>query len=90
MGRECSGIVVDVGNQVQSLEINDRVWIYLPLWANQGLMSEYVVVSEKFVSPKPNNISFEGAATMPYALMTFWEEVLVKSQLSSQDMKNKR
>jgi NADPH:quinone reductase-like Zn-dependent oxidoreductase len=81
---------VDVGNQVQSVEINDRVWAYLPLWASEGLMSEYAVISEKYVAVKPNNISYEGAATIPYAFVTFWERIIEKTGLSPQEAKNKR
>ncbi|XP_035702189.1 reticulon-4-interacting protein 1 homolog, mitochondrial isoform X2 [Folsomia candida] len=90
LGRECSGVVVDVGSQVQTLEINDRVWAYLPLWSGKGVMSEYVAVPEKFVALKPNNISFEGAATMPYAFITFWQECIEKYQINPNDIKNRR
>lgn len=79
-----------MGSQVQTLEINDRVWAYLPLWSGKGVMSEYVAVPEKFVALKPNNISFEGAATMPYAFITFWQECIEKYQINPNDIKNRR
>lgn len=90
LGRECSGVVVDVGNQVQSVQINDKVWAYLPLWSARGFMAEYVVVSERFVAQKPSNTTFEGAATMPYAFITFWQECIAKFGINPNEIKNKR
>jgi NADPH:quinone reductase-like Zn-dependent oxidoreductase len=46
-------------------------------------------VSEKFVALKPNNISFEGAATMPYAFITI-SEFIEKYHISPTNIKNKR
>ncbi|CAL8070227.1 unnamed protein product [Orchesella dallaii] len=90
LGRECSGIVVDVGNQVKNIEISDKVFVLVPIWAAQGVMSEFIVVPQKYVAPKPANISYEGAATMPYAFCTFWTEIVTKWNIGPQIAKNKR
>lgn len=88
LGRECSGIIVDMGHQVKSLEINEKVWVYVPIWIPLGMMSEYVVLHEKYVARKPSNISFEEAATLPYAFYTFWNNVVRK--IDSHTARNKR
>ncbi|CAG7652991.1 unnamed protein product [Allacma fusca] len=90
LGRECSGIIVDIGHQVYNFEINDRVWVCLPIWASRGVMSEYIVVPEKYVGQKPKNISFEGAATIPYAALMLWRKVIQEAHLDSNNTKNKR
>ena len=90
LGRECSGIIVEVGVDVRRLEVNDRVWVCLPLWASQGLMAHYVVISQAYVGHKPRNISFEGAATLPYATWVVWERLLPLSRLTPPNWKNKR
>jgi hypothetical protein len=76
LGRECSGIVIDVGSQVTGFDINDRVWVCLPVWSVQGVMSEYIIVPEQYVGHKPKNISFEGAAVLPYASVTIWHKII--------------
>jgi len=85
------GIIIELGSGVKSLNVNDRVWAYLPLESNsQGFMAEYVIVKEKFVGLKPKNLSFESAAILPYAFIIFWEEFVEKNQFSLGDCKNKR
>lgn len=90
LGRECSGVVLDIGHQVCSLEVNDRVWVCVPIWASKGVMSEYIVVSEKYVGLKPKNVTFEGATTIPYAALVLWRKVLQVANLDCNNTKNKR
>lgn len=90
LGRECSGVIVDVGHNVSSLEVNDRVWMCIPIWAARGVMAEYVSVPEKYVALKPKNVSFEAAATIPYAALTLWRKVLIPANLNATNAKNKR
>lgn len=82
--------MVDVGHHVSNIEISDRVWVLVPVWAPQGVMSEFIVVPQKYVAPKPTIISYEGAATMPYAFYTFWTEIVSKERIGPQVAKNKR
>jgi NADPH:quinone reductase-like Zn-dependent oxidoreductase len=77
--------VVEIGSRVQSLEINDKVWALLPLYSENGFLSEFVVCDEKFVGLMPFNLSFEGAATLPYAFVTF-----IDCMEGRFDVKNKR
>ena len=90
MGRECSGTVVDIGHSVKTFEINDKVWVCLPVWAARGVMSEYIVVPEKYVGLKPKNVTFEGAATLPYAALVLWRKVIMPAKLDANTTKNKR
>lgn len=66
LGRECAGVIVDIGKKVKRLDIGDEVWLTVPFWA-QGALCQTVLVSEKRVSKKPKTVEFEGASSLPYA-----------------------
>lgn len=66
MGRDCTGIIVDIGKRVKKLDVGDEVWSTVPFWA-QGTLCQTIRVNENRVSRKPKNIGFEGASSLPYA-----------------------
>lgn len=66
LGRDCSGVVVDIGPGVQKLDVGDEVWAVSPFWAG-GTISEFVLLPEELVARKPRGVGFEGAASLPYA-----------------------
>ncbi|KAL3286910.1 hypothetical protein HHI36_001395 [Cryptolaemus montrouzieri] len=66
LGRDCTGIVTDIGRNVSRIEVGDEVWLSVPFWA-QGTMSQSVRVQEIRVGRKPKNVGFEGACSVPYA-----------------------
>ncbi|MEK6320974.1 MAG: SDR family NAD(P)-dependent oxidoreductase [Acidobacteriota bacterium] len=65
LGDECTGRIVGVGDDVEEYKVGDEVIAI----ANNGF-SSFVTVDLHFVVPKPSNISFEEAATMPVAFST--------------------
>ncbi len=82
--------MVEVGKCVSTFEVNDQVWVLVPIWASQGLMAEYIVLSHRFAARKPRNISFEGAATLPYAAFILFGEILPKAHLGPLTARSKR
>ncbi|KAJ8931594.1 hypothetical protein NQ314_015456 [Rhamnusium bicolor] len=66
LGRDCTGIITDLGAKVKRLEVGDEVWLAVPFWS-QGTLCQSVLVSDNWVSRKPKNIGFEGACSLPYA-----------------------
>ena len=66
---DVSGIVVDKGDEVSDFEIGDIVYARVPQ-EQMGTISEYVAVNSGAVSKKPENISFEEAASLPLAGLT--------------------
>lgn len=66
LGRDCTGLVVDIGKNVTRFDIGDEVWTTSPYWA-QGTMCQYFVANEVDVCLKPSAIGFEGACSIPYA-----------------------
>ena len=59
-GLDASGIVIAVGENVSTVKVGDEV-----IAATMGkAYAEFVVAHQNFVSPKPQNISFEEAAAL--------------------------
>jgi NADPH:quinone reductase-like Zn-dependent oxidoreductase len=69
IGFDLSGVVVEKGAEVTKFEIGDMVYARVP--QNQmGTVAEYVAVASKVISKKPDNISFEEAASLPLVGLT--------------------
>jgi len=66
---DVSGIVVEKGEEVSNFEIGDLVYSRVPQ-DQMGTIAEYVAVTSVAVSKKPENISFEEAASIPLAGLT--------------------
>ncbi|CAH1977572.1 unnamed protein product [Acanthoscelides obtectus] len=66
LGRDCTGIITDIGNKVHRLEVGDEVWVTVPFWS-QGTMCQTISVPEKWVGRKPKIIGFESACSLPYS-----------------------
>ena len=64
-GGECAGEIVAVGAGVTGLNIGDPVIAMAP-----GSFSKYVTVGTRSVTPKPENLSFEQAASIPANFLT--------------------
>jgi acyl transferase domain-containing protein/acyl carrier protein len=64
-GGECAGEIVAIGSGVTGLQIGQSV---IALAA--GSFSQYVTVSDAFVVPKPADLSFEAAASIPVNFLT--------------------
>ena len=69
IGFDVSGIIVEKGAEVSNFEVGDLVYSRVP--QNQmGTVTEYVAVNNAVVSKKPENISFEEAASLPLIGLT--------------------
>lgn len=66
LGYDLAGEVEAVGKDVTRFKPGDEVYAQ----AGMGSFAEYVAVPEEFVSPKPVNLSYEQAATVPLAGVT--------------------
>lgn len=49
LGRDCTGVITDLGKDVNRLEIGDEVWVTVPFWS-QGCLSQTVLVSNDRVN----------------------------------------
>ncbi len=66
---DVSGVVVEKGGEVNTFEIGDLVYARVPQ-EQMGTIAEFVAVNKIAVSKKPENISFEEAASIPLAGLT--------------------
>ncbi len=70
-GLEAAGVVEEVGPEVKGFKRGQAVY-----GAFSGTYAEYAVASENDVEPKPANISFEEAASVPVGALTAWSAVI--------------
>lgn len=69
IGFDVSGVVKEKGSEVTNFEIGDAAYARVP--QNQmGTVAEYVAVDNSVASKKPENISFEEAASLPLIGLT--------------------
>ena len=66
-GLEFAGVVTEVGSGVKDLEVGDPV-----LGLARGSFASEVVVDARQVVRKPEDLSFEQAATIPMTFLTAW------------------
>lgn len=72
LGRDLSGIVDEVYEDVKDFIIGDEVFCYACNLASSGTYTEYVCVPEAIVAKKPVSLSHEQAASIPVAGITAW------------------
>lgn len=70
LGRELSGIIVEIGNEVKDFKIGDTVFCGSGSMGSNGTYAEYIAVPEMIVAHKPTVISFEQAAGIPSVGLT--------------------
>jgi hypothetical protein len=80
LGRDFSGVVLDVGRQVVHVGVGDAVWSAQPLAAN-GTLSEFVVIDGNSVRLKPVHLGHDGAATLPYSGLRVWNTLVKEAGL---------
>ena len=70
LGREFSGIVSEIGNQVTDFKVGDAILCGSGSMGSNGTYAEYISIPEAIAVHKPANISFEEAAAIPSAGLT--------------------
>jgi len=73
LGRDLSGTLVEVGNNVSGFNVGDHVWAVIPLLERNGALSDHVVIKEDLVRRKPVKVGHEGAATVPFSGIMAWK-----------------
>ena len=71
LGADIAGEVVAVGEDVQNFAIGDAVFGDL-VPTGLGGLADYVAVEESGLVKKPDNLSYEQAASVPIAALTAW------------------
>lgn len=77
LGQELSGVVVETGPNVFDLRVGDEVFGAVDPWSRCGTAATFVRVNECDLALKPKKLSFETAASLPFAAMSVWRSVIV-------------
>ncbi|AUW94863.1 MAG: NADP-dependent oxidoreductase [Sulfobacillus thermotolerans] len=80
LGWDSAGIVEAVGPDVKNFRVGDRVFSR-PATERPGTYSDYVVIDESLVAPKPSTLTFLEAASVPLAGLTAWEALVEIAQI---------
>ena len=81
LGLEVSGFIEECGTEVTRWKIGDQVCALLA----GGGYSSYVVADERHCLPKPPNLTFSEAASLPEAIFTVWHNVFQRGGLLPHD-----
>ncbi len=86
LGCDGAGVVEAIGDGCERFQVGDAVYYFNGgLGGLEGNYTEYAVVDERYVAPKPNNLSFAEAAAAPLALITAWESLFDRASLQESD-----
>ncbi|KAG0614777.1 hypothetical protein M758_6G202600 [Ceratodon purpureus] len=72
LGRDVSGEVTAVGSNVRHFRVGDQVFGALHPTATRGTYSDYAILGEEQLAPKPESLSHAEAAAIPFASLTAW------------------
>ncbi|MEH7239478.1 NAD(P)-dependent alcohol dehydrogenase [Bacillus sp. JJ1562] len=81
-GGDMAGIVEAIGEDVTQFLVGDEVYGDLSS-SGWGAFAEYVVVDEKALALKPNNVSFTEAAAVPMAATTALQAIRDKGKVKA-------
>ncbi|TFJ91688.1 MULTISPECIES: NADP-dependent oxidoreductase [Lentibacillus] len=72
LGLDAAGTIKEIGKKVTKFRVGDKVFTRPDITRN-GTYAEYVAVDENLVAKKPENQSFEEAASIPLVGLTSWQ-----------------
>ncbi|OBQ19025.1 type I polyketide synthase [Anabaena sp. AL93] len=79
-GFECAGTIERVGKQVSGFKVGDAVIAYA-----SGSLASVVKAKAKLVVPKPPELSFAEAATIPVTFLTAYYGLIKRAQIGPTD-----
>ena len=80
LGSDLAGVVVEVGNRVTRFKPGDAVFASL-FDLGTGTLAEFAVVPENAAAPKPANLDFVQAASIPMVGLTSWQALKERAKL---------
>lgn len=80
LGYDASGVVEEVGEQVEFFRPGDEVF-FAGVLDRQGSNAELLLVDERIVGRKPSTIDHAAAASLPLTSLTAWEMLFDRLQL---------
>jgi NADPH:quinone reductase-like Zn-dependent oxidoreductase len=83
-GHEFSGVVANVGNQVQAYAVGDEIY-GMNDWFEEGATAEFCLAVPSGVTRKPARLSHAEAAAVPIAALTAWQGLFDRAKLQAGD-----
>ncbi len=80
MGSDLAGVVVEVGSRVTRFKPGDAVFASI-FDLGTGAIAEFAVVPERLAAPKPSNLDFVQAASIPMIGLTAWQALKERAHL---------
>ena len=84
IGRDVSGIVEEIGPDVEGFKVGDNVFSRISEDC-VGTMAEYVVSNESDTSLMPSNLNFIESASIPLAGLTVYQSLIDIAKLSAKE-----
>ena len=85
-GRDVAGEVVAVGSQVTKFRPGDRIYASVYYDAN----AQYLKLAEALAAPKPESLTYQQAAAIPFGALTVWTALVKAAGLNEQTTRGKR
>jgi len=89
LGNDACGVIETVGNKVTDFRPGDAVFS-APEVNGQGSYAQYRAIKAKYCVAKPNTLSYEEAASIPYAALTAWAALVSKAKYGPENSRGKR
>lgn len=84
LGCDGAGVVTEVGEAVTQFKLGEKVWFcHGGLGREQGNYAEMTVIEANEACVMPRNLDFVHAAAAPLVLLTAWEALFDRAQLSA-------
>lgn len=84
LGCDGAGVVTEAGEAVTQFKVGDKVWFcHGGLGREQGNYAQVTVIEAVEVCAMPRNLDFVHAAAGPLVLLTAWEALFDRAQLTS-------
>ncbi len=80
MGSDLAGVVVEAGRDVTRFKPGDAVFASI-FDQGTGSLAEFAVVPQHLAAPKPANLDFVQAASVPMVGLTSWQALKERAQL---------
>ena len=89
LGRDCSGEVVAVGDDVTGFSPGEEVYAAVS-FGRQGTHCQYVAVDESEVAIKPKGVNHREASSIPWVAVTVWTALVKNAGLNKYNARGKR
>uniref|UniRef100_A0A0D6QR09 Enoyl reductase (ER) domain-containing protein n=1 Tax=Araucaria cunninghamii TaxID=56994 RepID=A0A0D6QR09_ARACU len=81
LGRDISGEVAAVGSSVRQLHVGQEVFGALHPTAVRGTYSDYAILLEEELAPKPPSLTHVEASAIPFAALTAWRALKTTARI---------